>query len=145
MSCSRKPVHQVLEKIKNEPYFKWPNKMSGEPLRRNQSLHCQYHQEQGHTTEDYRILWNHQEQLVKEGKLQQFLYWPNGQRDQSRSRARGNTPSRPPLGTINVIFVAPRRTGSRPPRVMSVARLPTKDSHSKPKRAKMGVRLSLNF
>ena len=27
----RKPVHQVLEKIKNEPFFKWPNKMVGNP------------------------------------------------------------------------------------------------------------------
>ena len=32
-------VHQVLEKIKNEPYFKWPNKMGGDPMRRNQNLH----------------------------------------------------------------------------------------------------------
>ena len=31
----REPVHQVLEKIKNEPYFKWPNKMGGNPLRGN--------------------------------------------------------------------------------------------------------------
>ena len=38
----REPVHQVLEKIKNEPYFKWPNKMGGDPMRCNQSLHCQY-------------------------------------------------------------------------------------------------------
>ena len=36
----REPVHQVLEKIKNEPYFKWPNKMGGDPMRCNQSLHC---------------------------------------------------------------------------------------------------------
>ena len=27
----REPVHQVLEKIKNEPYFQWPNKMGGDP------------------------------------------------------------------------------------------------------------------
>ncbi|XP_050263854.1 uncharacterized protein LOC126708076 [Quercus robur] len=74
----REPVHQVLEKIKNELYFKWPNKMSGDPLRRNQSLHCQYHQDRGHTTEDCRTLWNHLEQLVKEGRLQQFLYQSNG-------------------------------------------------------------------
>ena len=26
----QEPVHQVLEKIKNEPYFRWPNKMAGE-------------------------------------------------------------------------------------------------------------------
>ena len=27
----REPVHQVLEEIKNEPVFKWPNKMVGNP------------------------------------------------------------------------------------------------------------------
>ena len=36
----REPVHRVLEKIKNEPYFKWPNKMAGESTRRNQNFYC---------------------------------------------------------------------------------------------------------
>ena len=27
----QEPVHQVLEKIKNEPFFKWPNKMVENP------------------------------------------------------------------------------------------------------------------
>ena len=134
-----------MEKIKNEPYFKWPKRMSGEPSRHNQSLHCQYHQERGHTTEDCRTLWNHLEQLVKEGKLQQFLYRPNKQGDKSKSRAWGNTPSRPPLGTINVIFVVPGRIGFHLSRVMSVARLLPEDSHSKPKRAKIEVRPLLSF
>ena len=31
----RELVHQVLEKIKNEPFLKWPNKMAGNPKRRN--------------------------------------------------------------------------------------------------------------
>ncbi|XP_030923145.1 uncharacterized protein LOC115950033 [Quercus lobata] len=31
----RDPVHQVLEKIKNEPFFKWPNKIAGDPMKRN--------------------------------------------------------------------------------------------------------------
>ena len=35
----QEPVYQVLEKIKNEPYFKWPNKMGRDPLRHNQSLY----------------------------------------------------------------------------------------------------------
>ena len=52
----RELVHQVLEKIKNESFFKWPNKMVGNPLRRNQSPYCQYHQDQGYTTEDCRNL-----------------------------------------------------------------------------------------
>ena len=52
----REPIHKVLEKIKNEPYFKWPNKMGEDPMRCNQSLHCQYHQERRPTTEHGRIL-----------------------------------------------------------------------------------------
>ena len=46
----REPVHKVLEKIRNEPFFKWPNKMAGYSVKRNQSLYCQYHQDHGHTT-----------------------------------------------------------------------------------------------
>ena len=57
----QEPVHQILEKIKNKLYFKWPNKMGGDPTKRNQNLHCQYHQERGHTTENCRTLWSHLE------------------------------------------------------------------------------------
>ena len=52
----REPVHQVLEKIKNEPYFRWPNKMVGESSRRNQNFYCQYQQDHEHTTENCRNL-----------------------------------------------------------------------------------------
>ena len=39
----REPVHQVLEKIKSEPYFRWSNKMAEVSTKRNQNLYCQYH------------------------------------------------------------------------------------------------------
>ena len=52
----REPVHQVLEKVKNEPFFKWPNKMVGNPEKRNRNLYYQYHRDHGHTTEDCRSL-----------------------------------------------------------------------------------------
>ena len=39
----REPVRQFLEKIKNEPFFKWPNKMAGDPTKHNQNLYCHYH------------------------------------------------------------------------------------------------------
>ena len=55
----REPVHQVLEKIKNEPFFKWLNKMAGDPTKCNQNLYCHYHQDRGYTTEDCRNLWDH--------------------------------------------------------------------------------------
>ena len=54
-------------------------------MKRNQSLHCQYHQERGHTTVDCKTLWSHLEQLVKEGRLNQFLYQPSRQGGQAGS------------------------------------------------------------
>ena len=36
----RDPIHQVLEKIRNEPFFKWPNRMAGDPTKCNQNLYC---------------------------------------------------------------------------------------------------------
>ena len=65
----RELVHQVLEKIKNESFFKRPNKMMGNPEKRNHNLYCQYYQDHGHTTEDCRSLWDHLDQLVWECKL----------------------------------------------------------------------------
>ena len=44
-------VHKILERIKNEPYFRWPSKTGGDPSRRNQSLYCTYYRKKGHTTE----------------------------------------------------------------------------------------------
>ena len=97
--------------------------MTGNPTKRNQNLYCHYHQEHGHTIEDYRNLWDHLDQLVGEGKLKSLLHHSSGQGNQTNSNSRKNTLSGPPLGTINVIFAAPGRTGSYPFRVMSVARL----------------------
>ena len=56
-----------------------------------------------------------------------------------------DAPSRPPLGTINVIFVTPGRTGSSPSRVMSMARLLVEDPNAGLKRAKMDIQPILGF
>ena len=34
------PLHQILEKVKNEPFFKWPNRMACDPIKCNQNLYC---------------------------------------------------------------------------------------------------------
>ena len=52
----REPVYQVLEKIKNKSFFKWLNKMMGNPEKRNRNLYYQYHRNHGHTTKDCRSL-----------------------------------------------------------------------------------------
>ncbi|XP_065624421.1 uncharacterized protein LOC136065314 [Quercus suber] len=76
----REPVQRVLEKIKDESFFRWPNKMAGDPAKRNRNLYCQYHQDHGHITEDCNNLWDHLEQLVQDGKLAQFLHHSGGRR-----------------------------------------------------------------
>ena len=104
-SIFKKLVYQVLEKIKSKPYFKWPNKIGGGGLtRQNQSLYCQYHQDRGHTTKDCRTLRDFLNQLAKAGNLKQFMHQPFGQGEQSGFGRQRDTAPCPSLGTINVIF-----------------------------------------
>ena len=141
----REPVRQVLKKIKNKPFFKWPNKMAREPTKRNQNLYCHYHQERGHITEDCRNLWDHLDQLVGEGKLKSLLHHSSGKGNQTNSNSIKNATYGPPLGTINVIFAAPGRIGSCPFRVMSVARLSSEEGVLESKRAKIQIQPTLGF
>ena len=141
----REPVHQVLEKVKNESFFKWPNKMVGNPKKQNRNLYYQYHRDHGHTTKDCRSLWDHLHQLVREGKLKQLLHHSSDLGGQTNSRSKRETPSRPPLGTINVIFTASGKTGSCPSRVMSVARLSSEGINQEPKRARVEQPLIMGF
>ena len=51
-------------------------------------------------------------------------------------RAQGNTSSKPPLSTTDVIFATPGRTCFYPSKIIFVAQLIAKDSDLEPKRAK---------
>ncbi|XP_050264237.1 uncharacterized protein LOC126708488 [Quercus robur] len=131
----REPLHKILGKVKNKPFFQWPSKMAGDPARRNQNLYCEYHQKPGHTTDDCRNLKNHLDRLVREGKLRHLLHHLVGWQEQSNIETRQST-LRSPIGTINVILAAPRRTGCHPFRVMSVGRLPAETNDWESKRAR---------
>nr|XP_023915431.1 uncharacterized protein LOC112026999 [Quercus suber] len=49
------------------------------------------------------------------------------------------------MGTINVILAVPRRTGTRPLRVLSVAQLLAEESQPKPKKARRNFHQILSF
>ena len=85
------------------------------------------------------------DQLVGEEKLKSLLHHSSGQGNQTSSTSRKNATSRPPLGTINIIFATPERTGSYPSRVMSVAQLSSDEGVSGPKRAKVLIQPTLGF
>ena len=69
----KEQVHKIIDQIKNEPFFRWPNKMGGNPSRRNQNLYCTYHRDKGHMTEQCRMLKDHLGQLVKAEDLKEFI------------------------------------------------------------------------
>ena len=141
----RELVHQVLEKIKNEPYFIWPNKMAGESTKRNQNLYYQYHQDHGHTTENWRNLWNYLDQLVREGKLRHLLHHSGDHQNQAPQEPQRDAALRPPVGMINTILSAPSRTGGYPSQVLFVTQLPTEESRLGPKRPKRNPHPVLSF
>ncbi|XP_050255603.1 uncharacterized protein LOC126701508 [Quercus robur] len=118
--------------------------MAGDPSKRNQNLYYAYHQEPGHTTDDYRNLKNHLDRLVREGKLRHLLHRPEGWQEQSNIKTRQST-LRPPIDTINIILAAPGRTGSNPFRVMSVGRFPAEPDDRESKKARVIVMPLIRF
>ncbi|XP_028071742.1 uncharacterized protein LOC114274071 [Camellia sinensis] len=46
----RIPIYKVLERIKNQPYYRALEKIPSELMRRNIGKHCAYHNEDGHLT-----------------------------------------------------------------------------------------------
>ena len=69
--------------------------------------------------------------------MKQLLHHSSGLGGPTDTRSERENPSQPHLGTINVIFAAPGKTGSRPSKVMSVAHLSPEDGSHEPKRAKL--------
>ena len=46
------PFEQVLMQIKDDPSLKWPEKMKGDPNKRNQNKYCRFHRDHGHDTDE---------------------------------------------------------------------------------------------
>ena len=46
------PLDQVLMQIKDDPSLKWPEKMKGDPNKRNKNKYCRFHRDHGHDTDE---------------------------------------------------------------------------------------------
>ena len=77
--------------------------------------------------------------------MKQLLYHSSGLGGRANSGSEREIPSRPPLGTINVIFAALGKTRSCPSRVMSIARLSSEDINQELKRARVERPLVMGF
>ncbi|XP_030970004.1 uncharacterized protein LOC115990300 [Quercus lobata] len=113
----KEPVHKILDRIKNESFFR----------------------DKGHTTEQCRVLKDHLGQLVKAGYLKEFVM-DSADREAGQGAQQKRNPLPPPLGVIEVIHAAPRGTTTAKG-VMTVACL---EGEPPKKRMKVG-RLTISF
>ncbi|XP_030955724.1 uncharacterized protein LOC115977839 [Quercus lobata] len=94
------PLNQVLMQIKDDPSLKWPEKMKGDPNKRNKNKYCRFHRDHGHDTDECYDLKQQIENLIRQGKLKHFVG-----RDRTDEKLKGKMEesSRPPLGEIRII------------------------------------------
>ena len=67
------PLEQVLMQIKDDSSLKWPEKMKGDPNKRNRNKYCRFHRDHGHDTDECFDLKQQIENLIRQGKLRSFL------------------------------------------------------------------------
>ncbi|XP_030923124.1 uncharacterized protein LOC115950011 [Quercus lobata] len=67
------PLEQVLMQIKDDPSLKWPEKMKGDPNKRNRNKYYRFHRDHGHDMDECYNLKQQIENLIRQGKLRNFL------------------------------------------------------------------------
>ena len=87
--------------IKDDPSLKWPEKMKGDPNKRNRNKYCRFHRDHGHDTYECFDLKQQIENLIRQRKLKNFLG-----RDHKDEKLKGKMEesSQPPLREIRVII-----------------------------------------
>ncbi|XP_027155637.1 uncharacterized protein LOC113756010 [Coffea eugenioides] len=87
------PRARVLAVMEQEGLSRPPRPLAGNKSRRDQGLHCAYHRDVGHDTEDCRHLKKDIEKLIKRGHLGQFIR--DERVDQRRARPKSDHLSYP--------------------------------------------------
>ena len=95
------PLEQVLMQIKDDPSLKWLEKMKGDPNKCNRNKYCCFHRDHGHDTDECYDLKQQIENLIRQGKLRNFLG-----REHKGEKLKGKVEesSLPLLGEIRVII-----------------------------------------
>ena len=95
------PLEQVLMRIKDDPSLKWPKKMKRDPNKCNRNKYCRFHRDYGHDTDQCLDLKQQIENLIRQGKLINFL---GREHKDEKLKGKIKESSRPSLGEIRVII-----------------------------------------
>ena len=87
--------------IKDDPSLKWPEKMKGDPNKRNKNKYCRFHRDHGHDTDECFDLKQQIENLIRQGKLRHFV---GRDHKDEKLKAKMEELSQPLLGEIRVII-----------------------------------------
>ncbi|KAK3007558.1 hypothetical protein RJ639_014563 [Escallonia herrerae] len=93
---------QILHEIKDKEILEKPDKMRSMPSKRDRNLWCRYHNDHGHTTDNYELLKREIEALIKRGHLKKYV----AHRDERREATpvvEGREERQENAGTINTI------------------------------------------
>ena len=87
--------------IKDDLSLKWQEKMKGDPNKHNRIKYCLFHRDHGHDTDECFDLKQQIENLIRQGKLRNFLG-----RDHKDEKLKGKIEesSRPSLEEIRIII-----------------------------------------
>ena len=87
--------------INDDPSLKWLEKMKGDLNKRNRNKYCRSHRDHGHDTNECFDLKQQIENLIRQGKLRNFL--GRDYKDE-KLKAKVEESSRPPLREIIMII-----------------------------------------
>ena len=94
------PSEQVLMQIKDDPSLKWPEEMKGDPNKCNRNKYCRFYRDHGHDTDECFDLKQQIKNLIRQGKLRNFL--GRDYKDE-KLKAKVEELSQPLLGEIKMI------------------------------------------
>ncbi|XP_028102511.1 uncharacterized protein LOC114301743 [Camellia sinensis] len=69
----RIPIYKVLERIRNQSYYRAPERIPDEFIGRSLGKHCAYHNEDGYLTQGCKALKAYLEDLVRQGHLKDLV------------------------------------------------------------------------
>ena len=80
-------ISQVLRKVRNEQFLRWPTQMKSDPTTRDNTKYCEFHRDYGHRTDECIQLKREIEYLIRRGYLRRFISPENQPQNQAQNQA----------------------------------------------------------